>query len=138
MKDYDRIFNPERSGVPEERLVEGAMKCLDNFGDQFNAENPDGMDDFLHFPHYLLSGNTVIEWKERGQLPSDFFTDLKKQGWQRTATLSRKVVLVSPDKVHVRVTYTRERADGTIISEHENLWILIFRDKKWGIVLRSY
>ena len=138
MKDYIAIFSPGKSGESAERLVEDAMECLDGFGDQFNAENPDGMDEFLHFPHYLLSGNALIEWKTRGQLPKHFFNDLKKQGWKRTVTRSREVVLVSPDKVHVKVKYTRERADGTIISEHDNLWIIVRRDNQWGIVLRSY
>ena len=33
-----------------------------------------------------------------------------------------------------KVKYIREKADRTIISEHENIWILIYKNKKWGIV----
>ena len=84
MEDYVRIFNPGKSNEPSERLVEGALRCLDNFGDQFNAENPERMDDFLHFPHYIFSMNEFIEWKTRGQLPARFFDDLTAQGWKRT------------------------------------------------------
>jgi hypothetical protein len=138
MEDYVRIFNPEKSNEPNECFVEGAIKCLDNFGDQFNAENLEGMDDFLHFPHYLLSGNELIEWKTRGQLPASFFDDLHEQGWKRTVYRCREVILVSPDKVHFRMKYTRERDEGTIITEHENIWILIYKNNKWGIVFRSY
>jgi hypothetical protein len=138
MEDYIKVFNPEQSSQPIEDLVDGALKCLDHFGDQFNAGNPEGMDDCLHFPHYLLSGNELIVWKSRGQLPVRFFDDLKEQGWKRTVYRDREVLLVSPDKVHFRIKYTREREDGTVITEHENIWILIYKNNRWGIVLRSY
>jgi hypothetical protein len=138
MKDYVRIFSPGKSGESDDQLITGAMACLDGFSDQFNAENPAGMDDYLHFPHMMLSGSEVLEWKEPGQLSKDFFAGLRKLGWKETRTLEREVVLVSQDKVHVRVKYARVKADGTVISEHENLWILVRRDDRWGIVVRSY
>ena len=138
MVDYIRIFKPEKSDESRESLIKGAIECLDNFGKEFNDENLEGMDDYLHFPHYLLSGNELIEWKTRGQLPTSFFSDLKKQGWSRTITSFREVILVSANKVHFKVKYIREKADGTIISEHENIWILIYKNMKWGIVFRSY
>jgi hypothetical protein len=138
MTDYVKIFKPESSAESDKSLIAGATKCLDDFGAQFNAGNPAGMDDFLHFPHYLLSGSELIEWQSRGQLPETFFSDLKRQEWARTVTQSREVVLVSTDKVHFKVTYTREKEDGTVISAHENVWIVIKRAGRWGIVLRSY
>jgi hypothetical protein len=64
--------------------------------------------------------------------------DLKEQGWKRTVYRDREVLLVSPDKVHFRIRYTRERADGTVITEYENIWILIYKNNRWGIELRSY
>lgn len=138
LKDYKEIFKPIRSNNSDDELISGAIKCLDDFGEQFNAGNLEGMDDFLHFPHYLLSGNELIEWKTRGQLPETFFDDLKEQGWNKTVTQNRDVILVSKDKVHFKVEYTREKEDGTVISEHENVWIVIYKNNKWGIFLRSY
>lgn len=138
MKDYNKIFKPNRSNESDVELITSALKCLDGFGEQFNAQNMEGMDDFLHFPHYLLSGNELIEWRTRGQLPETFFDDLKKQGWMKTVTQKREVILVSDNKVHFKVRYTREKDDGTILSVHENMWIVIFKDNKWGIFLRSY
>ncbi|PKL66243.1 MAG: hypothetical protein CVV28_11630 [Methanobacteriales archaeon HGW-Methanobacteriales-1] len=138
MKDYNKIFNPDGIKESDENLISGAIKCLDDFGYQFNLENLKGMDDFLHFPHYLLSGNEVIVWNTRGQLPENFFHDLKKQGWSKTVTQKRELILVSSNKVHFKVKYTREKEDGTIISEHENIWIVIHKNNKWGIFLRSY
>ncbi len=138
LKDYKEIFKPIRSNKSDDELISAAIKCLDGFGEQFNAGNLEGMDDFLHFPHYLLSGNELIEWKTRGQLPETFFDDLKEQGWNKTVTQNREVILVSKDKVHFKVKYTREKEDGTVISEHENVWIVIYKNNKWGIFLRSY
>ncbi len=138
MKNYDKIFKPDRGNESNEELITGAIKCLDGFGEQFNAENLDGMDDFLHFPHYILSGNEIMEWKTRGQLPETFFDDLKEVGWCKTVTQKREVILVSENKVHFKVRYTREMEDGTVISDNENVWIVIFKDDRWGIFLRSY
>jgi hypothetical protein len=36
------------------------------------------------------------------------------------------------------VKYTRNGSDGSIISEHENIWILVLRNERWGILARSY
>lgn len=138
MKDYNKIFKPNKGVEYDEELILGAIKCLDDFGEQFNSQNLEGMDNFLHFPHYLLSGNELIVWETRGQLPETFFDDLKEQGWNMTVTQKREVILISRDKVHFKVKYTREREDGTVISEHENVWIVIYKDKRWGIFLRSY
>ena len=138
MRDKIRMFNPERDSGPDEAVVAGALECLDGFGREFNAANPAGMDRYLHFPHYLLVGNEFIGWKARGQMPADFFDALRKQGWKRTVMWCREPLLVSPDKVHFRVKYTREREDGSAISEHENIWIVTRKDDRWGIAFRSY
>jgi hypothetical protein len=34
--------------------------------------------------------------------------------------------------------YSRNRADGSIITQHRNLWIVTWQDGRWGIKQRSY
>jgi hypothetical protein len=138
MTNYMQIFKPEKSESTDEELVSGALNCLDRFGECFNSMDFTGMDEMLHFPHYVVSGSTVIEWRERGQLPEAFFNDLVKQGWHHTSFTTREVILVSTDKVHFRIRYTRERKDNSILTAHENIWIVTRKNGRWGILLRSY
>ncbi len=70
-------------------------------------------------------------------MPPGFFLNLAETGWDWTAYLDRRPALVSPRKVHLVVDYTRNRADGTVISRHENLWIVTLEHGRWGIKQRS-
>jgi hypothetical protein len=97
------------------------------------------MDGCLHFPHIIVSGAEVKIWETPGALPSDFFVKLEQEtGWIESVYTRRDPILVSKDKVHLIVGYTRNRKDGSVISSHLNLWIVTKEDKKWGVKLRSY
>ena len=96
------------------------------------------MDSTLHFPHVMLSGAERLVWPNAGQHPADFFEKLKASGWQSTQYETQEPVLVSHDKVHFVVTYTRRAADGSVLSRHKNLWIVTRINGQWGIALRSY
>ena len=96
------------------------------------------MDAHLHFPHVMYSGAERLVWERAGQLPDDFFDKLIATGWARTVYEDRQPVLVSPDKVHFRVRYTRRTTDSRVLSEHENIWFVTRIRSRWGIALRSY
>ena len=97
------------------------------------------MDALLHFPHIILSGEQLVIWSGPGHLPASFFDDLHKDtGWVETRYQRKTPVLVSPRKVHCVLDYTRNRADGSVISKHSNMWIITFENGHWGIKQRSY
>jgi hypothetical protein len=53
--------------------------------------------------------------------------------------LSRQASCASePAKGHLFVEYSRNRADGSIITLHQNLWIVTYDGGRWGIKQRSY
>ncbi|MCJ8300149.1 MAG: hypothetical protein MJK13_14605 [Pseudomonadales bacterium] len=138
MSDFAKFFKPAESLEPltEQVLVAGA--CLDGFTERFNACDLSGMDSFLHFPHIMYSAAELLIWEKPGQLPSDFFDKLVDGGWARTVTSQKTPILVSKDKVHFRVHYTRQTDDGTILTEHDNIWFITRIEDRWGIALRSY
>lgn len=138
MNDYIKIFKQNEDVSSSETLIKGALDCLDKFGECFEKEDLEGMDLCFHFPHYILSGNEVICWDEPGKLPKTFFSDLKKQGFKRTVVTCRDVIVVSENKVHFKYCYYRESIEGKVMSEHDNVWIVTFKDEKWGIQVRSY
>lgn len=132
----DTLFTPP--GADGEAMA-AAIDCIEAFTERFNARDAAGMDALLHFPHVILSGETLIVWKTPGQLAAGFFEDLAAEtGWDHSTYHAKRAVLVSPRKVHLLVEYSRDRADGSIISRHANLWIVTFDGGRWGIKQRSY
>ncbi len=137
MRDYIEVFK-EKQTNDEEKYIEEAFECLDKFGAAFENEDTEGMDNCCHFPHYLLSGNEVICWQNKGQITKDFFESLKEKGFKRTVVTKREPILVCENKVHFYYSYYREDVYGNVMSRHDNIWILTFKDGKWGIQVRSY
>ena len=138
MTDFNRFVAPEGQGNPDDASVAQAAACLDRFTAAFNACDLAGMDGALHFPHVMLSGAVRLVWPAAGQHPADFFEKLKASGWHCTQYEAQEPVLVSQDKVHFVVAYTRRAADDSVLSFHKNLWILTRVQGQWGIALRSY
>jgi hypothetical protein len=133
------LFTPSSHDMTEEAMAVAAIACVEAFTERFNARDLSGMDACLHFPHVVLSGEKLIVWEQPGQLPRAFFDDLASStGWHRTTYQDKRVVLISPRKVHLLVAYSRDREDGTAISHHRNLWIVTLDDGRWGIKQRSY
>lgn len=130
---------PSRSSSPGGDADAAAIACVEAFTERFNARDCDGMDAVLHFPHIILSAEKLSVWKTPGQLSPRFFDDLAAStGWARSTYHAKQVVLSSPTKVHLLLEYSRDRADGTIISRHANLWIVTLEDGRWGVKQRSY
>ena len=134
------LFLPTPSDASDvAQAVQQALTCLDAFTACFNAGDLAGMDARLHFPHIILSDAQMLVWEGPGQLPMDFFDRLRTDtGFHHSRYLAREVLLASASKVHLRVVYTRERADNTVISRHDNLWIVTCAAGRWAIQLRSY
>lgn len=135
---YISVF---KDGIPNgnvESMIEGALNCMNKFSYYFEREDLVGMDACCQFPHFILSGNQVVCWEKPGQLTPDFFLSLKKQGFLKTVVDYRDVILVSENKVHLKYGYSRIAVDGTVMSKHDNVWILTFLNGVWGIQVRSY
>ena len=138
VSDYAKFFKPNAGGESAAELIGAAEACLDGFTACFNARDRAGMDRHLHFPHVMFSGAAQLVWERPGQLPDDFFDKLLETGWAKSVYEEKQPILVSPDKIHFRVRYTRCTMDGRVLSEHENIWIVTRIDGRWGIALRSY
>ena len=129
------------SGISGEEngAIDAALQVLNQFTACFNACDLRGMDACLHFPHIILSGAELTVWNAPGVLGLEFFENLRSRfAWSESVYSKRQPLLVTENKVHFLVAYTRNRADGSIISAHENLWIVTEEGDRWGIKVRSY
>ena len=118
--------------------IAAAIACVEAFTERFNAGDAAGMDALLHFPHVILDGARLIVWKTPGQLPQGYFDGLAAAGWRRSTYHDKRVVLSSPNKVHLLVDYSRDGEGGAVLSRQANLWIVTFEDGRWGVKQRSY
>lgn len=117
---------------------EAALACIETFTERFNAWDPAGMDETLHFPHLILVDEKLLIWKAPGQVSQTYFDEIIAGGWHHSTYHAKQVVLASATKVHLLVDYSRDRADGTQISRHQNRWIVTLEDGRWALKLRSY
>lgn len=131
-------FKPANNQQSPDAMIDAAVEIIEKFTDYFNAGDLVSMDQCLHFPHVILSSENLIIWEQPGQMPLDFFDGLRSDGWHVSEYLEKKPVLVGSGKVHMFVSYTRNSADGSVISHHDNLWIITFDHGRWGIKQRSY
>ncbi|MEQ9124868.1 MAG: hypothetical protein RIM80_20140 [Alphaproteobacteria bacterium] len=119
--------------------VAAARAAMDGFMAAFNAEDAEALrTTWFHFPHVRFhSGQvTVMErpedlrilvWERQGQSTE----------WARTAWDYVEPLDAGDDKVHFRVQFTRYRADGSAIGSYRSLYIVTFKDGRWGIQGRS-
>lgn len=117
--------------------VAAAMATLDRFMAALNARDEAGLNESFNFPHVRIAGGKVRTFEKRGDYPLAYFLDRAGPDWARSAWESREVLQASADKVHLRVAFSRFRADGSRIGTFPSLWIVTCVDGHWGVQARS-
>lgn len=122
----------------EPEMAVACMACLDRFMNAVNAGDVLAMEREMHFPHARIADDKVVTYAAPGSNPLDLFQRLRRDdGWHRSHWLGKTVVQGDARKVHAAVRYARLRGDGSVIGEYDSLYILTFRDGRWGIQARS-
>jgi len=138
-------ITPDAAGVRVITIVnsdaeENAVNTAINYHDAFNEGDVTKTNLFLNFPHARVGadGKLVIAEKPRDMLPADFFTRFRTEyGWNHTCCDSRTVIQSNESKVHLMVTFSRYRKDGSKIGTFPSLWVITKQDGHWGIKMRS-
>ena len=131
-------MNTTRDAADREAIQTQCNAVLDAFMTALNAHDAAGMDACMHFPHTRFAGNTVKVYQAAGDNPMDLFVRLQAEdGWSYSRWESREVVQHDAAKAHVALSYTRFRADHSVIGVYESLYILTLVDGRWGIQARS-
>jgi hypothetical protein len=138
MSNFNTFFSIATEVTDCSVLVREADEALERFTRAFNECDIQGIDAELHFPHVMYSGSDLLIWQSSRSHPENFFENLKKTGWSNTKYEEKKPVLISKDKVHFVVTYTRRDALDHVLSTHTNLWVVTKVAGKWGVAVRSY
>jgi Fe-S cluster biosynthesis and repair protein YggX len=118
--------------------IENAMRVLDSFMAHFNARDMEQWSETLNYPHVRFAGSEVTVWDTKEEYSSvDIFDRLTSTGWHHSAWLSRKVILVSEDKVHISTVFQRYDKSNNPLKQYQSLYIVTNKDGHWGVQARS-
>ena len=114
-----------------------AMKAMDDYIDGLNRGDEAAVNAACHFPHVRLAGGKVAVWQNAGDYKLADFKARAGDGWHHSTWDERTPIHVGPDKVHLKVKFSRFRADGSSLGGFETIYIVTRQDGHWGIQARS-
>lgn len=126
---------PDRQAIEKE-----VFEVLDQFLITFSAKAPVAHVSTLQFPHFRLVGGSMDIWEteEEGITANkSILENLSNSGWDKSIWVHREIINLSDDKVHVSTRFRHLRKDGSEIRYANSLCVLIKKDGRWGVKLRS-
>ena len=115
-----------------------AKQLIEDFFLAFNAEDNGALQQIANYPHsFLLDNGRVVTAASPDELVMNFEGTKEREGWHHSTLDAYKVCQSSADKVHVELTFSRHKADGTNYWTVPALWIVTKQDGEWGIQFRS-
>jgi hypothetical protein len=113
-----------------------AYKVTDDFMTSFNSKNAEAWGAPFHFPSVRIASGTVRIINSPADLENSF-TNLAAQGWDHSAWKARRIVQCDAKKAHMLTTFVRYRADNSVLSQFNSLYIVEFKNGRWGLTARS-
>ena len=114
-----------------------AMAAMDDYIDGLNRGDEKAVNDACNFPHVRLAGGKVVVWQNRGDYKLADFVARAGDGWHHSTWDERTPIHAGAAKVHLKVKFSRWRADGSLLSTFETIYIVTLQDGHWGIQARS-
>lgn len=120
-----------------EDALAAALKVMDAYIDGLNRHDEPAVNDACNFPHVRLAGGKVVVWPNHGDYKLGDFVARAGDGWHHSTWDERTPIHVGRDKVHLKVKFSRWRADGSLLGTFETIYIVTLQDGHWGIQARS-
>ena len=89
--------------------LKSALAVLDAYMAGLNRGDEVAVNAACNFPHVRLAGGKVVVWQTRGEYRLDDFRARAGDGWARSQWDERTPIHVGPDKVHLKVKFSRFR-----------------------------
>jgi hypothetical protein len=113
------------------------MRVLNEFDEAFNRKDPIAWERTFNFPHYRLVGDQLLTFEKPGQITADDMRVRLPPDFHHGAITRQEIIQASANKVHVAVSVSRYRADGSVIESFDTLYVLTKDRGHWGMKLRS-
>ena len=116
-------------------MGEQAVKdAIDHYFSSLNAADLQGVSVACHFPHFRVMGNNIVyQWKTADDLVTWFQSHVSDDGWGYSELDELTLEKFSDYKYHASLKFGRYQPDGTLIGNYKSLYIVIFKDGRWGI-----
>ena len=109
----------------EKVAIDKAMEVLDDFMETFNARDMESWSGTLNYPHVRLSGGEVTVWDTKEDYAAvDIFKRLEATGWHHSAWLSRDMILISENKVHISTVFQPYDKNTPPTKKYQSLYIV--------------
>lgn len=112
-----------------------AYQVTDEFMRTFNSKNPEAWAATFHFPSVRIASGQVRIINSAADL--DPFNNLEASGWHHSDWAKREVVQCGSTKAHMLTNFVRYRADGSVLSQFDSLYIIEFKNNRWALTARS-
>jgi hypothetical protein len=113
-----------------------AYDVTDAFMRTFNTKDAEAWGATFHFPSVRIASSNVRIINSPSELENSF-TALEAQGWHHSAWAARRIVQCGPTKAHMLTTFVRYRADNSVLSQFDSLYIVEFKNSRWALTARS-
>ena len=106
----------------------------------FNAKDVESWSKTMLFPHIRIASGGIVLYPTASDLASkiDLHQFAQENDWSRSEWKTLDIIQASPEKVHLKVEFTRYDKSGEPYVSYNSLYILQ-REKTndWGIRVRS-
>ena len=125
--------------MSEAQVKQEALAVVDRYLAALNARDSEAIRATFNFPHLRFGANGAMARFEQAQDYDfdHFFRRASLDGWHYTRWDSREAVFATEGKAHVAVSFTRYRADDSVIGRYFSLYIVTCQDGHWGIQVGS-
>ncbi len=124
--------------IEESDSINKAMQVLDSFMYSFNTRDMNSWSDTLNYPHVRIAGGKVTVWDTKEEYAAaNVFNRLAATGWDHSAWVSRDVVLVSKNKVHISTVFQRYDKNNNPMKKYQSLYVVTNDEGRWGVQARS-
>ncbi len=113
-----------------------AYQVTDDFMRTFNSKDAAAWGATFHFPSVRIASGSVRIINSPADLEQSF-GNLAASGWDHSGWEKRQVVQCGDMKAHMLTTFVRYRADGSVLSKFDSLYIVEFKNSRWALTARS-
>lgn len=116
-----------------------ALVVMEAFLAAFNARDEEAWADTLVYPHVRFASGTVSVYQDRAAFLDGMDLDAfaATTGWRRSTWDDMAIIQSSPQKVHVRVRFSRFDENDALMASFDSLYIIEPVDGHWGVRARS-
>ncbi len=121
----DRLMNQK---------LDAAIESVKLYCDGVNSSDAELISQSMHFPHYRIQiDGSVLVWNTETEYLTSFNERTSEAGWAYSTVDSIKGEVIGDYKCHITARFSRYRKDASLIAEVAALYVVIYKDDRWGM-----